>query len=466
MPDLSAEFWIAAVVAAIALLLGIGVTLAMDAKTKGEFQFASVCFLVSALLTVYGIVEFQMLAKWSSGPRIILVYFLLALVIMLTGEAIRWANSRHKLAASSTPQSQVGNKPDANSMAIPPIVRTNPPTASIAAPEKPPVATSVDAHRRQQGIPAPADADLSGPGPTQGGFSDSISIVVTPASPKGGAMSGEFQTSGRGENEIDILNVPPEELLFKPPGVTVERSSLPVKLLINGHNMTIVRFTDKGFVINDNGWRDILIQVALVKPTSRLSLPTPTPRRSAPQAAPPLRVPLESDLPQLPQIREKADYVMINIGEGGTGGAGASVPIEALRKGPFHPFKFAGYDPITIQMDGDTLLFSFVAWGGSGEPPLEIHNNEFTVRNPRWDRNSNANELEVINPDGTVVFQLIRKSPTNILITGIFPLPNGTLLVAGHNGAIETDKVLPSYLPQRIFKYPSWRYPGKYADGP
>jgi hypothetical protein len=163
-------------------------------------------------------------------------------------------------------------------------------------------------------------------------------------------------------------------------------------------------------------------------------------------------------------FRDATDTVRVSIGEGGTGYAGAGVPLDALRLGPFHPFKWGVYEPVTLQMKNDRVLFNFVLWDSSGKPPIEVHDNEFTVRNSQWDKNRSDNELEVINSEGTVVFQMIRKSPTDILLTGIFPLPAGTFLIAGHNGAIQTNQILPKYLPSKIFKYPSWQYPGVHAD--
>jgi hypothetical protein len=135
MPELSTEFWIGTVIAVVTLLLGLGVTLAMDARTRGEFRFAVVCFLISAILAVYGIVEFQMLVKWSSRSRIVVAYLLLALVIVIAGEAIRWAKGRHEMAqvpkdVKLPPPSQIANKD--NTQAKPNK------SESAGKPEKPP----------------------------------------------------------------------------------------------------------------------------------------------------------------------------------------------------------------------------------------------------------------------------------------------------------------------------------------
>jgi hypothetical protein len=104
MPEFSVEFWVTMAFAVLALLLGLGVTLAMDARTKGEFRFAVVCFVISAGLVAYGIVEWQMRTSWSTWPRLLTVYIALTATLVLAGEAIRWAKSRHERASELHPQ--------------------------------------------------------------------------------------------------------------------------------------------------------------------------------------------------------------------------------------------------------------------------------------------------------------------------------------------------------------------------
>jgi hypothetical protein len=96
MFGLSHEFWIGTIIALVILLLGVGVTIAMDSKTRGEYRFASGCFITSATIAVYGIVRLQMSIKWPAGARIATTYLLFALVIALAGEAVRWAKKRHE----------------------------------------------------------------------------------------------------------------------------------------------------------------------------------------------------------------------------------------------------------------------------------------------------------------------------------------------------------------------------------
>jgi len=98
MPELSLEFWLGSILAIITLILGLGVTLAMDAKTKGEFRFAVGCFLVSALSVIYGIEMWQISTTWSTRSRLLLVYGLIAIIVACTGEVIRWSHTRHQHA--------------------------------------------------------------------------------------------------------------------------------------------------------------------------------------------------------------------------------------------------------------------------------------------------------------------------------------------------------------------------------
>lgn len=72
-------------------------------------------------------------------------------------------------------------------------------------------------------------------------------------------------------------------------------------------------------------------------------------------------------------------------------------------------------------------------WNGDGKPFIEVKDNEFIVRIPGCDKNSNANALEVVNAQGMVLFQLIRKDQGNVTVNGLFPSPVG-LIVAGPNG--------------------------------
>lgn len=162
----------------------------------------------------------------------------------------------------------------------------------------------------------PAPSEQPGPGPIAG-FSDGVSVVVTPANPKGGAITGSFTTTGRGEYEVDILQAPPEELLFKPPGTIVNRPGLPADLVVDGHKLTIRKFTDKGFVIFDNGWRNISITVSLIKAASKL--PGDVPSVSQRKQRQPRPVPRGTPVPAQGKERSSSveDELAVLVQQGG-----------------------------------------------------------------------------------------------------------------------------------------------------
>ena len=148
------------------------------------------------------------------------------------------------------------------------------------------------------------------------------------------------------------------------------------------------------------------------------------------------------------------------------GGALAGQHVSVLRKHKVGFFSFGGYEPFSVRIIGNRFSFSFHAWGGDGEPPIEVQDNEFTIRRRDWDRNYSKNALEVVLADGTPVFQMIRKSSSNFQVMGRFITPSGLIL------ADEQRMIGPGPIGQPtpfefklspIFKYSSWKYPGEYA---
>jgi hypothetical protein len=99
MPEFSTEFWVATIVAValaiLTLLLGFGVTLGMDAKTRGEFRFASGCFIFSALMIASTIILWGVTTQAAMLKRVLISAFLFAVVGVFSVEAIRWTHGRH-----------------------------------------------------------------------------------------------------------------------------------------------------------------------------------------------------------------------------------------------------------------------------------------------------------------------------------------------------------------------------------
>lgn len=176
-----------------------------------------------------------------------------------------------------------------------------------------------------------------------------------------------------------------------------------------------------------------------------------------------------------PAFHEKSDYVIFSLGEGGDE---MGTTIEELRKKEFHPFLVNKYSPFTVRMKGDSLIFSFKLMLPDGRVQIKVENNEFEVNMPGCDWNYNANALEVVNEQGVPIFQMIRKNPSHIVINGFFISP-GVSIIATKSGVLSSvyppNKPPPSGVFQipkgfdphlePIFKYPAWKFPGKYADG-
>ena len=80
-----------------------------------------------------------------------------------------------------------------------------------------------------------------------------------------------------------------------------------------------------------------------------------------------------------------------------------------------------------------------------------------------WDHNSNERGFEVIDEKGRPVFQYYYKSPYHIVFNGIFPFPGG-LMLANENGTVINPRLPATFTLKRIFRYPSWEYPGKIDD--
>jgi hypothetical protein len=173
--------------------------------------------------------------------------------------------------------------------------------------------------------------------------------------------------------------------------------------------------------------------------------------------------------PQLKQpefkFRNATDVVTFWFGHG----MSFTTSIARLRNGPpWAPMVMGGGAQFSFSMSGETLLVNAkIGAGGEFGPIIEISNNAFAVRDPHFDSNSNEHALEVVTSDGLPVFQLIQKSPTQVVINGISPVGDGRrMTIAGPDGVIQyaTDAQLANFHLKPIFKYPAWKYPGEYAD--
>jgi hypothetical protein len=100
--------------AMVGVIIGLGMTLAMDAKTKGEFRFAVGCFVFSGLMLTCTIGVWDVTTEASLPKRALISILLLAIVLFGSLEAIRWTRGRHErsLMANRTLPGQDEQAPD------------------------------------------------------------------------------------------------------------------------------------------------------------------------------------------------------------------------------------------------------------------------------------------------------------------------------------------------------------------
>jgi hypothetical protein len=157
-----------------------------------------------------------------------------------------------------------------------------------------------------------------------------------------------------------------------------------------------------------------------------------------------------------PTFRERPEIVTISIG-----GVTSGYLYDHLISQAGTPMSVAGFEPVRLHVkDGKMYADVLVA---DGKSPIEIKDNEFVVRPPDWDKNSNQNALEVVDRNNKPVFQLIYKSPTAIQINGIFSA-NGMTIFMSEDTISTTPEGIAKLSLKPIFKYPSWKYPGQYAE--
>lgn len=165
-----------------------------------------------------------------------------------------------------------------------------------------------------------------------------------------------------------------------------------------------------------------------------------------------------------PTFREKVEEVVtFSLGERGMS---SSYSLSDLEKKPREPFELRGYKPFRMYVENGKLYVDVSVYGGANLPPVEIEHNKFTRRmSSQWDINSNTKALEVVNEDHFPVFQLFYKTPSHIVVNGVFPFPGG-LFLANESGVemISTAMLPRKFSLKRIFKYPSWKYPGQYDE--
>jgi hypothetical protein len=164
--------------------------------------------------------------------------------------------------------------------------------------------------------------------------------------------------------------------------------------------------------------------------------------------------------PQLeqPTFREKVEFVVFSLGEGGMGSGARMVDLE---KEPRRVVVFEQYTPVSMYAIGGKLYADVTMYDERGTPISLLKGNEFTMSNPSWDRNFNNQAFEIVDGNGSPIFQFIYKTQSQIVIKGIFELPDRLLLMDKGVRIVSGHKVPPDFAIKRIFKYPSYKYMGQ-----
>lgn len=159
-----------------------------------------------------------------------------------------------------------------------------------------------------------------------------------------------------------------------------------------------------------------------------------------------------------PRFSEDVNELTVTLG-----GMNFTYNRSTLEKGPKEPLISAEFKPVKVYLDNGQLYADVTVLGGSGLPPLKIRKNVVYGKPNQWDINYNETALEIVTKQHKPVYQFIYKSPSKIVINGLFPLPSG-LLVATEKSSIlnPTGRTIFSLDP--IFKYPSWKYKGQYKE--
>jgi hypothetical protein len=149
-------------------------------------------------------------------------------------------------------------------------------------------------------------------------------------------------------------------------------------------------------------------------------------------------------------FHEKITHYTFTLGENG---ASVSTTMAALQAGaqPFRGF------PITVFLkeNDETIHFKIEVPNG-----VVVTDGEFSLNEPFWDRNYDKYAFEVVDEKQQPVLQVFRKTPSSLVINGIFRYQEGTV-IADDKG---WRPMKPGDTIKRIFKYPSRNYQGKLAD--
>lgn len=150
------------------------------------------------------------------------------------------------------------------------------------------------------------------------------------------------------------------------------------------------------------------------------------------------------------------------------GGITLSFNREDLENKVINPLMSYGVSPFKIYVRGGKFFVDASVYSGAGEGVVEVKQNEFALKDSNWDRNFTDRAVEVVDQYGSPRFQMVFESPSKVRVNGVFPVEGNEVLILSPGRHI-IEPAWPSTVPMRtplkpIFKYPSWKYSGQYAE--
>ena len=139
-----------------------------------------------------------------------------------------------------------------------------------------------------------------------------------------------------------------------------------------------------------------------------------------------------------------------------------SYNVDILKDKKVTPFNIADVK-IFAFIENNILYADVEIFGGKNQQPINIKKNTISLLPSGWDFNATNKALEIINEKQIPMYQLIYRSPNHIELKGIFVTKVG-LVVANEDGIQMNPKLPIAHKMKRIFKYPSWKYPGEYEN--
>jgi hypothetical protein len=130
---------------------------------------------------------------------------------------------------------------------------------------------------------------------------------------------------------------------------------------------------------------------------------------------------------------------------------------------------------IVVSVSNDQLLVDADVFTSIGQPPMRVRRNEISGRRlgrtweqRGWDKQSTSNALEIVNENYSPVLQIIYLDNAEVVITGVFVSGERAVILTAEETVFalksQLDEFLKHWKIKRLFKYPSWRYPGVFDE--